>query len=685
MIRLLRRLPLQIRLLGVFLLPGLLLFSALPIIFLQIQDFQAPVAGSTALGFQTAQVGLIRLYILLAILGSAIASFFFLTFLFSRSVLTPVDDLRTAISSFQLGQQAILLKDENPDELGVLIRELNQFTQQLAQTHQALEDRVNQRTQALAYRVFHLQAAAELARNTTSISDLDSLLDRAVQLLKDRFDLSFAGIFLVDSENQYAILRAGTGSIGRDLKIQGYRISMGEVGLVGSVIASGEARVINNVEDDFNYFKSSHLAETRSQAVLPFKIGDQVIGALDLHSLKMDVFDVGIMAVLQIMADQLTVAIQNAGLFADLQARIAETRMLYQRYAQESWSASRLGEISSGYEYDMIGISPMQEPISAEIWKKLRNGNPVLADVNNRSNGQTRSILYAPLMMYNQLIGVIGLEDTLVNRNWTDEEIAVLQTITNQIALALDNSRLLEETQRRSDHIRLLQEVTSIAASQAQLSGLLNAVVIKLQQEMGLAYCDALWFEPDGISALYVANAFAEPDGDELEIINTRIPVIENPLMQQVVETKLCLDLYDLFNNPLTIQILPMIQKRNLSSMLVVPLLLRGEVNGVLFLSVKDSTRRFSDDEISLLNQISLQISSALEVARSFDQATQRAERQRKISEATQRIRETLDLPTILRTAALELRQVLGVPEVTVRLAQGQLETHDSSGSQPAS
>jgi len=227
---------------------------------------------------------------------------------------------------------------------------------------------------------------------------------------------------------------------------------------------------------------------------------------------------------------------------------------------------------------------------------------------------------------------------------------------------------LIEETQRRSDQIRLLQAVTSIAASHVKLSDLLEAVADKLCQEMDIDFCDILWSEPDGISAKYIASSSRDIEGNKIDIPEY-LPIVENPLFHHLIETKRTVELYDFEHNPLAAELGDLSIYRNISTMMVTPMFLRGDVSGAILMSNSEETRRFSSDELLMMDQISLQLSSALEVANIFEKTTLQAERERQISEATQHIRETLDFPTILRSAAQELRSVLDVPEVTIRIA----------------
>ena len=163
-----------------------------------------------------------------------------------------------------------------------------------------------------------------------------------------------------------------------------------------------------------------------------------------------------------------------------------------------------------------------------------------------------------------------------------------------------------------------------------------------------------------------------------LENLNIKAPA-DGQLGTLDIEIGQSIELYDLVHNPLVVEFLDLIEERNLFSLLISPLFLKGTVNGILMLQVSNKEYRFTIDDVRLMDQISLQISSALEVARSFEETTIRAEKERKISEVTQHIRETLDVQTILYTASNELRQALKVPEVTIRITQNVNDIGDTN------
>ncbi len=170
----------------------------------------------------------------------------------------------------------------------------------------------------LQSRAVQLQTAAEVAQAASSILELDVLLQRVVDLVVERFDLYYAGLLLVDPQCNCAVLRAGTGAAGRQMVAQGLTLESGGRSMGGWVLANKEPRIAADVGADPNYLRISLLPDTRSEMVVPLKVGDQVIGLLDVQSREVDAFSEDQEAVFQTMAGQLAVAIENARIVAQV-------------------------------------------------------------------------------------------------------------------------------------------------------------------------------------------------------------------------------------------------------------------------------------------------------------------------------------------------------------------------------
>ena len=203
------------------------------------------------------------------------------------------------------------------DEIGILARAFNIMTAELRALYNGLEQKVAERTiqlreanRRVRYRAMQLAVSAEVGRVATSILDLDILLSRVVELVRDYYRFAYVAIFLLDDTGQWAVLREGSGELGDTLKAKGQWLSVGEPSLVGQVAEKSEPRVLSKA--DVQDGSGSHLPSTHSEAAFPLRIGERTLGVLDIHSPHADAFDEDDVKVLQGIADQIAIAIENA-------------------------------------------------------------------------------------------------------------------------------------------------------------------------------------------------------------------------------------------------------------------------------------------------------------------------------------------------------------------------------------
>jgi signal transduction histidine kinase/DNA-binding response OmpR family regulator len=175
-------------------------------------------------------------------------------------------------------------------------------------------------------RASQLQMAAEIARDTSSTLALDILLGRAVNLISSRFGYYHASIFLIDDSGEYAVVRESTGMAGEEMKRNGHKLRVGSKSVIGRVTNSGEALILNDVEKDSSHHPNPLLPNTRAELGIPMKIGERIIGALDVQSVEIDAFSNDDVAVLQVLADQVAVAVDNARSYALSQQAVEEMR-----------------------------------------------------------------------------------------------------------------------------------------------------------------------------------------------------------------------------------------------------------------------------------------------------------------------------------------------------------------------
>ncbi len=221
------------------------------------------------------------------------------------------------------GEEQVEIAHELANHLAIVIRQAR-LHEQVRHDAEKLEQRVAQRTRDLERRTAQLQVAAEVARDAATAHNLDELLSSAVDLIRARFGFYHAGIFLLDTLGEYAVLRAATGEAGLQMLEAGHKLKVVEEGIVGHVTGSGQPRIALAVDADTAHFDNPFLPETRSELTLPLKAGDRVIGALDVQSTHEAAFDEDDLATLQIMADQLAVAIERTRLCEQTQATLEQ-------------------------------------------------------------------------------------------------------------------------------------------------------------------------------------------------------------------------------------------------------------------------------------------------------------------------------------------------------------------------
>lgn len=581
----------------------------------------------------------------------------------ARTITRPLNQMSESVESFVRGNTNALAPSRGSDEVTTLARTLNQLFTVQGQMSRVMTQEMEKRTVAVANRAIQLQTVAEITQDAATVADLEDLLVRVANLVRERFELYYVGVFLLDPEGRYAVMRAGSGEAGRVLKSRGFRLRVGEPNIVGQVTQSGEERVLNDVGADFTYLREAVLPLTRSEAVLPLKVGGQrIIGALDLQSALLNAFDPDTISILQILSGQLAVIIENSRLSAALADARQEAGTLLQRYTQESWSGQAALQRSPGYRFDLIEVQPFHaagaDPrLAAALADVPLEGSRV--QVVPLENGG--SLLRAPLTMYNQVVGVIGLEEEDPTRAWSEDEVKILEALTTQISLALENARLLDEAQRRTSQLRLLQEVTSAASAHTDLGALLDDVTRALRTALDLDFAGAAIFTAltPGFSparARYGAASQSDSPFALLEAVNWQEHI---PAVRALLEDRRSALVEVVRGGTELGTAAPVLEQAGVERVLLQPVLHRGQVVGLLDLYARSAGQLFTEENLRLLDQVALQIASAVEVALSFAQTAHRAERERQMAAVVQRIRETLDIPTILRTAAREIRTSL--------------------------
>lgn len=204
-------------------------------------------------------------------------------------------------------------------------------------------------------RAVQLQTAAEVARATSSILDLQELLERSVELIRDRFDYYYVGVFLADADRHWALLRAGTGEAGQRMLAAGHRLEVGGTSMIGACIQDAQARIALDVGVEAVRFDNPLLPETHSEMAVPLRRGDQAIGALTVQSAARGAFSQVDVVLMTTIADQLATALENARLFAESQRDAEEVNLLYRAASELNSSPDYAAILEALRQYTVLG------------------------------------------------------------------------------------------------------------------------------------------------------------------------------------------------------------------------------------------------------------------------------------------------------------------------------------------
>jgi len=506
-----------------------------------------------------------------------------------------------------------------------------------------------------------MEVAAEVARAATSILDLNELLSRSVSLIRERFDFYYVGIFLVDKYGEWAVLRAATGEAGQKMLRQGHKLKVGGQSMVGWCVFHGEPRVALDVSTEAVRSDNPLLPETRSEIALPLASRGQVIGAMTVHSRAAGTFSEQDVAVLQIIADQLGNAIENARLLAQAQAHLEEIEAIQSRYTRGAWAGKALSGLADyRYELSTDTFAPVDDLWRPEIEQAVHEGRSGVSTAH--ANSPAPAALAVPITLHNQTIGTIDLYDLAEPQRWSDDEIALATVVVSQAALAIENARLFQETQRRATQLATAAAVARDATAILDVDHLLDQAVHLISEQFGFYHAGV--FLLDEHDEYAILQAASSEGGRRMLERGHKLRVGEVGIVGYVASTgepRIALDVGQdatHFANP---------DLPDTRSEMALPLKVQERVVGVLDVQSTHEAA-FSEDDVAVLQTMADQLATAIANARLFEQAQRRARRERLIREITARIRSAVDVESILQTTVQELGRALDASHGLVRL-----------------
>ncbi len=382
------------------------------------------------------------------------------------------------------------------DEIATLGKTLNTMTTTLRELIQSLERRVQDRTAALevasanaSQRAGQFEAITQVTRAITSIRNMDELMPLVTSVISEYFGFYHVGIFLNDENNQYTVLIAANSEGGRKMLERKHGLKIAEQGIVGYVAARGEARIARNVGQDIVFFNNPDLPETKSEAALPLRSSSSIVGVLDVQSTKEDAFAQDDINILAILADQVSLAIENARLFETTQRSLMEAETLYRQYVRQAWNRLPYDEQVTAYRYTSRRAAALPAVSSAE---------PGGTESGAENSDATVAPLTVPIKLRGETIGNLIVQSA-EGHKWSQDRIDLVQAVADRVALSAENARLFDETSRRAERERLVTEITSRIRSTNDPEEMIQTALEELKSALGATQVQVI---PQVVSAV---------------------------------------------------------------------------------------------------------------------------------------------------------------------------------------
>ena len=379
-----------------------------------------------------------------------------------------------------LAAQAVV---KTQDEIGTLAQAFNAVTTQLRETLAGLEKTIEERTSELSTasqsnerRAKQFQAIAQVARTISSTLDFNNLLTQITTVISREFGFYHVGVFLLDTAHEYAVLSAANSEGGQTMLARGHRLKVGEKGLVGFVSSTGRPRVALDTGADAIFFNNPDLPDTRSEIALPLRAGENIIGVLDVQSTKPSAFSQEDVNILSTLADQVSIAIQNAKQNEQTQKALAESEALSRQFVQTGWSQFTQKQNILGIHHTGAKATMLYSKSSKDKKHAARNTD----QLKPKGRGAVLSI---PIKLRGEVIGSVDVRAP-DNRRWDQDEMDIVTAIIERAAIAMENSRLLTESQKQAAKERTIGEISAKINAQSEVDDLLKTAAQELTRSL---------------------------------------------------------------------------------------------------------------------------------------------------------------------------------------------------------
>ena len=408
----------------------------------------------------------------------------------ARRLAAPIIELSTAAGKIAKGNLNVRASVVGPNEIVHLSDSFNEMISQLHDLVGNLEKRVAQRTTEIeiankqtSHRATQLHAITTLSEEIAQVRDLNELFNIITHLISELFGFYHVGIFIVDSEKEYAVLQAANSEGGERMLARAHRLKLGS-GVVGYSAQTGLSRIALDVGNDAVYFNNPDLPATRSEAALPLKARGETIGVLDVQSTEAGAFSVEDLQVLNALANQVSIALENIRLLTETRAALKQAEEVYNEFTRTEWDRVINQSDQTGFRYQDGRIEMVEDSLETPEAILARSTGSVAMKHVKGANGR-RPTVAVPVRLRGEVIGILQIEADDLSREWQQEDVSLVQSVAERAAFALENARLFQDARRRASKEQLISESTTRISSALNIENILRTTAQELERVLG--------------------------------------------------------------------------------------------------------------------------------------------------------------------------------------------------------
>ena len=464
----------------------------------------------------------------------------------------------------------------------------------------------------------------QVAQEIASATNLHDLYQRVVVQVQEQFGYYHTQLLRYEDSMDILALVVGYGAVGQQMLEMNHSMPM-EVGLIGKAASMRQSVLRGQVTSDPNWQSNPLLPDTCSELAVPIKLGNEVLGVLDVQSNKVDGITANDQLLLEGLCGQIAIAIESTGLRQEMEGRLRELSLLQRQMSQEGWQRhQKMRREKMGYRFDLSGLQALTD---------LPDASDNNGDNGASSQAPPRPQVSKSLTVRGESIGSFGVEED-PERPLTDEEREIIDAVAKELAEALEAARLFEQTQmalaeqeRLASELETVAQVSTAASTILEVEELLQSVVDLSKTSFGLYHAHIYLASETGKKMLLKAGA--GNIGRLMSLEGREIGIEEESIVARAARTRKGALENDVRH---TVDFLPHPLLPETRAEMAVPMLVGGKLIGILDLQ-SDKKDFFSDDDLNVQTTLAAQIAVAVENANQYAAQVQTSTKLREVDQ----------------------------------------------------